>query len=75
MSHIPESELRRIVVVGEYATSSGPYLDDYFLVLINSSGEITEVPMGQARDAIGALEEILGTRFVFRLNNVTELAS
>jgi hypothetical protein len=63
------------VVIGEYTTSAGPYLDDYFLVLVNRLGQMSDIPMGEAREAIEMLERRLGTRLRFQLNNSVDLAS
>jgi len=40
MSKNPLSlELDDVVLVGEYVTPEGPYLDDYFIVVVDTSGQ------------------------------------
>ena len=62
-------------VVGTYTTPNGPWMDDWFLVIVDRSGGTTEVSMDQADDVIRALESHLGTPLALGLNNSTDLAS
>ncbi|WP_316772338.1 hypothetical protein [Pedobacter frigiditerrae] len=66
---IPISEIKAI---GEFTTSNGPFLDDWFLTLITKN-EWHEIPM----DVIGVdefflnLGEVLGVKLEYQLTNST----
>ena len=64
-----------VLVVGEYTTDSGPYSDDYFLVLILRSGKDVEIPMGRADHVLRGLERLTSTRMPLKLANRTDFTS
>jgi hypothetical protein len=64
-----------IAVVGEYTTNTGPFFDDYFLVVVFHSGKFIEVPTDKANDVIDRLEKAIGEKIVFGLANITDFAS
>jgi hypothetical protein len=67
---------KSIAVVGEYTTSSGPYFDDHFLVLISQDGEIMEFPTQELTDSLKIeIERALGIQMEYGLCNVAQEAS
>jgi hypothetical protein len=71
----PDVDPQDILVVGEYTTASGPFGDDYFLVVISRSGRVMEVPMDRADHVLMDLEQVTGTSMASQLANRTESAS
>jgi hypothetical protein len=63
------------VVVGEYTIPAGPELDDYFLVTVDRLGNIKQIAMSEADACITQLEDRLGVRLRFGLNQSTDFAS
>ena len=64
-----------VIVVGEYTTSSGPWADDYFLIVIRRSGRVSQFPVWKAHKVIRLLKQALGVEFKYELNSITEEAS
>jgi hypothetical protein len=65
-----------IAVVGEYTTASGPYDEDYFLVIIERDGRTTELPVAGVTPADHTwLEAALGLTIDFQLANRTDFTS
>ncbi len=57
-----ELPAQEIAVVGAWTTSAGPFIDDYFLVLVRGDGMVYEAPMyADGRDdVLVALGAVLG---------------
>ncbi len=72
-----EIESREIALLGEYTTSEGPFIDDHFLVVITTTGEISEIALdGPGSSSLLAnLTEKLGSDLSLRLCNRADFSS
>jgi hypothetical protein len=66
---------RDVLVVGEFTTESGPYADDYFVVVVLRTGNVVEVPTDAADEIHAELERLTGTALAVGLANRTDFAS
>jgi hypothetical protein len=71
-------DLEQVVVIGEYTTDSGPFVDDWFLTFVNKSGEWKEISVyAEGFDELTQyLSTLLGIDFTkWRLANSTNWKS
>jgi hypothetical protein len=76
-SQIWTMSLRDLALIGEYTDSNGPYVDDYFFIFVNHSGEWAQVSyydegLVEFFDAIGGY---LKSELKVGLQHSTDLAS
>lgn len=66
-----------ILVVGEYTTTDGPMLDDYFLVIITKDRRLLELSMSDpgANESLTSLSRALGVSIERGLANRTDFSS
>lgn len=72
-----EFPLAEIAVFGEYATAEGPYLEDYYLVVVSKDGSWCEIPFSAAGVAttIHRLSDIWGCELRLTLQLSTAYCS
>lgn len=75
VSSLTSADVVNAVVVGEYTVPAGPELDDYFLVTVDRLGNMKQIAMSEADTCIKQLEDRLGVRLRFGLNQSTDFAS
>ena len=66
---------KAVAIVGELTTPSGPYFDDHFLVLVNDSRMIAEIPSQFADESVRHLEDAIGLKMAWGLCHRTDAAS
>lgn len=66
---------KKIAIIGEYTTDSGPFVDDHFFVIVSDSGEIAQIPSENVDRVMGALETIAGMKIEPHLCNSAQNAS
>jgi hypothetical protein len=65
----------QVVLVGECTTTSGPFAEDYFLVVVNRDLCLRTIPMGEAQPFLRQLETRLGIPLETALADKTDCAS
>ena len=69
--------LDRIVVIGEYTTSEGPFVPDYFSIIIDDTETWHMLPHGAAgyQEAFDRIAKLFETNWSYGLANITDYAS